>query len=246
MPKTVIGFNRPLYRPWLDAAATLSAETDDPQILREQLDPIVAQDIGGVEARRKTVDLLINIWFHSRERFPQLWDFATRWSHTTAAPDDRLWLHYGLALAYYDFFRRCVVAVGEFGRYEQAITTKLVRERLTAELGALGSLPRSVARVIASLRNWGMLAPADQRYAYTLRAHAFSASDPALEVWLLAAALVAHPAEELPFADLVRLPELFPFQFTLTVHHLREHSWFAVQRQGAGWEMVRLHRPLTS
>jgi len=38
----------------------------------------------------------------------------------------------------------------------------------------------------------------------------------------------------------VHLPELFPFRFTLTVDHLRAHPWFVVQRQGAGWDMVRV------
>jgi hypothetical protein len=61
-----------------------------------------------------------------------------------------------------------------------------------------------------------------------------------LEAWLLACALHAHPAEELPFADLVRLPELFPFRFTVTVDALRQRPRFDVQRQGPGWEMVRV------
>ena len=38
----------------------------------------------------------------------------------------------------------------------------------------------------------------------------------------------------------VLLPELFPVRFTLTLDHLRYHPRFAVQRQGAGWDMVRL------
>jgi hypothetical protein len=37
----------------------------------------------------------------------------------------------------------------------------------------------------------------------------------------------------------VLLPELFPFRFTLTLDHLHQHPQFAVQRQGAGWDMVR-------
>ncbi len=60
-----------------------------------------------------------------------------------------------------------------------------------------------------------------------------------LEVWLLACALRAHPAEELPFADLVRLPELFPFRLTARVEDLRQRPGLAVQRQGSGWDMVR-------
>ncbi|HNS01568.1 MAG TPA: hypothetical protein PKM78_04210, partial [Anaerolineae bacterium] len=68
----------------------------------------------------------------------------------------------------------------------------------------------------------------------------FVASDPALEEWLLAAALTAHPAGELPFADLVRLPELFPFRVTVGVDQLRRSERFDVFRQGSGWDAVSL------
>ena len=55
----------------------------------------------------------------------------------------------------------------------------------------------------------------------------------------MACTLCVHPAQEMPFADLLRLPELYAFAYTLGVDVLREHRWFAVQRQGAGWDMVR-------
>jgi hypothetical protein len=38
----------------------------------------------------------------------------------------------------------------------------------------------------------------------------------------------------------VLLPELFPFRFTLTLDHLCQHPRFAVQRQGAGRDILRL------
>lgn len=56
---------------------------------------------------------------------------------------------------------------------------------------------------------------------------------------MLDCALRAHPAEELPFADLLRLPELFPFRFSIGTDDLRRYPSFAVQRQGSGWDMVR-------
>jgi hypothetical protein len=46
-------------------------------------------------------------------------------------------------------------------------------------------------------------------------------------------------------SDALRLPELFPFRFTVAVSALRPDSRFAVQRQGPGWEMVRLATPRT-
>ena len=237
----IIGFNRSLHRSWLDAAATLSAEVENPEALRSRLDPIVAQDLEGVEAQRKTIDLLINIWWRTQDLAPQFWEFALSWNQTTLVPEDRLWLDYGLSMLYYDFFRRCVVAIGQFGRYEETFTTKMVRQRLMAELGELGSVPRATAHVMASLREWDMVVPAeDQRYAYRLHSQALIASESDLESWLLAVALRTHPAQELPFADLLRLPELFPFHFSTNLRQLKGHPWFQVQRQGAGWSMVHL------
>ncbi len=234
-----IGFNRTLKRAWLDTVATLCAETDDAQELRDRLGLVLAPDVRGDDARRKTIDLLINVWLNTREIAPELWEKAVVWNRATVVPDDRVWLHYGLSLIYYPFFMKGVTIIGQFSRYEDAVTTRLVTRQLTADLGQLGSLPRAAQRLVASLRDWGVLVPAEgQRYAYVPRREGFHASERDLEAWLLACALRAHPAEELPFADLLRLPMLFPFRFTLTVDHLRDHPWFTVQRQGMGWDMV--------
>jgi hypothetical protein len=119
----------------------------------------------------------------------------------------------------------------------------MVKQRLVGERGQLGALEKAVERVVFSLRDWGVLAPTARRYAYEPRRGALSASSDELETWLLACALHAHPAHELPFADLVRLSELFPFRFTVGVDALRGHPLFVVQRQGVGLDMVSLGSP---
>lgn len=133
-----------------------------------------------------------------------------------------------------------MAAIGQLSRYEDTFTSKAVRERLAAARGDLGSVGRVVSYIIATLRNWGLVADGEKRHTYGPRRQALEASSPELETWLLACALRAHPAEEIPFADLVRLPELFPFRLTVGVESLRRHERFRVQRQGSGWDMVRL------
>ncbi|MBN2392860.1 MAG: hypothetical protein JXR84_19165 [Anaerolineae bacterium] len=237
-----VGFNRQLQRSWLDTTAAFVAEVQDPLVLRERLEAVLQQDMAGVEARRKTIDLLLNLWLRTQEDYPELWTFAVAWNRDTPAPQERLWLHYGLALVCYSFFRDCVAVIGQLGRYEEPVTNRVLIRRLAAERGQLGSLERATQHVTASLRDWGLLADALPRYTYKPCLHIFTASHSDLETWLLACALQAHPAEALPFADLVRLPELFPFQVTVTVDGLRTHPWFTVRREGAGWDMVGLAR----
>ena len=235
-----IGFRRNIYLQWMDAVAAYSAETSDPAELRARLDPIVGEQIKSAENRAYAITILLNIWAVSAETHSRLQSDAVNFFAHTTEMADRLWLHYGMTLLAYDFFRLGVIAMGELSRYDDVITPKAVKRKLTAELGQLGGLEKATERVIFSLRNWGVLVESDQRYAYrSLRRH-FSASSVELETWMLAAALRAHPAEELPFADLVRLPELFPFGFTLTLDDLRRTDRFTVNRQGLGWDMVRL------
>ena len=235
-----IGFNRNIYRPWLDAAAAFCAETEDPAELRARLEPVVGQRISSDVNRRKAIDILINIWFKSTEIGPQLRAEAVAYFQATPVLGDRIWLHYGLTLLYYPFFREVTSAIGQMGRHEDHLTPAMVKQRLISGRGQLGSLEKAVERIMFSLRDWGMLDETDQRYAYAPQRQAFPASSGDLEAWLLTCALRSHPAEELPFADLLHLPELLPFRFTLSVHHLRMHPGFVVQRQGSGWDMVRI------
>lgn len=233
-----IGFNRTVFRSWLDATAAFCAETDDAEEIRARLEPVVGQHLTGDEAIRKTIDVLLNIWLNTRDTAPGLRREAVDWFQMSPVVGDRIWLHYGLALLAYDFFRQCAATVGRFGRLGGGVTTGRVKDRVAAELGHLGSLDRAVERVVASLRDWDVLVETEERYVYEPQRRAFSASGIELEAWLLACALRAHPAEELPFADLIRLAELFPFRFTITATDLRADGRFDVQRQGPGWEMV--------
>ena len=57
---------------------------------------------------------------------------------------------------------------------------------------------------------------------------------------MLVVALTMHPAEQVPFADLVRLPELFLFKFSIGEDQLWASIRFEIHRQGLGWDMVRL------
>jgi hypothetical protein len=52
--------------------------------------------------------------------------------------------------------------------------------------------------------------------------------------------MFAHEASQLPSEDLLRLPELFLFNFNILVNTLRNHQRFNVYRQGAGLMMVEL------
>ncbi len=235
-----IGFRRNIHLTWLDATVAMCLDTSDPGELRARLEPIIGETIASRENRRMAIDILLNIWVNSGDRYPRLRAEALDLFANAEATSDRLWLHYGLTLLYYDFFRLGVAALGRISRYSDEVTAADLKKQLYAELGQLGAINKAAERIVFSLRDWGILADTSRRNVYTPHRQALRTSSRSLEQWLLAAALSANPAEELPFADLVRLPELFPFRFTIGIDELRLAPRFEVHRQGLGWDMVRL------
>jgi hypothetical protein len=218
-------------------------QTTDLDEIRTRLDPIVGLRIESSENRSVALHILMNIWGRSAATHPTLHAQALDLYRLVASAQDRLWLHYGMTLLTYPFFRQGVVVVGQLSRFSDTITPKDVKKRMIAEFGELGALEKATERILFSLRSWGILLETEATGVYAPVRRHFAASTAALEAWLLAAALTAHPAEEIPFADLLRLPELFPFRWTISLDTLRQSPWFAVQRQGSGWDMVRLAHP---
>lgn len=144
-----------------------------------------------------------------------------------------------MTLLAYPFFRQAAHVIGQTLRFGGAVRTATLQEAMPALIGDLGAVRAACKRVTFSLRNWGILVDGEKRYDYVAREPRLRLSTPELECWLLAAALDAHPAESMPFEDLLHLPELFPFEIGLTAHNARSCALLSVDRQGGGWDMVR-------
>ena len=233
-----IGFNRTIFLNWLDAAADLRLQTSELRSLRDGIKEIIEQDITGIDAIRKSVDVVVNIWHKSAEVNSGLHAQALEFMPQVNV-NERVWLHYGLTLVYYPFFRQTAAILGQFARTGEPITRQAVKGRLSAEIGHLGSLNRSAERVVASLVDWGALVYQKKGNLYIPQLQIFKTNSLDMQGWLLACALSAHPSEQLPLPDLIRLPELFPFQFTVTLDSFRKNTKFTIQKQGM-WDMVGL------
>jgi len=236
-----IGFSRTILLDWLDVTASLCIQNIEPAEIRQRLAETISGTVTGKDARRKTIDVLTAIWLRTEKSAPQIRREALAIFPTLTSSEERLWLHYGMTLVCYPFFRKCVAAIGQVSRTEEAITRKMIKERIAGDYGHLGALDRSVERIIASLSNWGALIQADQKQKYRIQLKRFSAVE-TLQSWLLTCALYAHPSEGIPFDDLIHLPELYPFKLTIGVDSLRRDARFEVHRQGGGLEMVRVDR----
>jgi len=235
-----IGFNRNIKLDWLNAAASFCAETNDAAEIRERLEVILSQDRSGVEAIRKSIDILINIWYKNKEEHPSLVGFAIKHFQDTFNPSDRLWLHFGLTSLYYSFFRETASVIGKLSKRGILITNKEVIQQLISERGHLGSLERSAQRIVSSLREWDLLIDTDKSYSYKARYHELETENLELQIWMLQCAFIGKNVQQIPYEDLVRLPELFPFNITIGLDYIRKNTSFSVYRAGGGINMIEL------
>jgi len=233
-----LGFIRNINLTWLDAAANARLRNNDLPSMRQDLDQYLKYEIAGNESRRKTIDVLAAIWYRSSEIDSQLFNQALDFLPKLAI-HERIWLHYGLTLLQYPFFRQTAAIVGQFARTGEPVTRLAVKGRLAKELGHLGSLNRAAERIVASLVDWGALTHQKKGNIYIPQLQAFKSNNLEVQSWLLSCALSAHPSSQIPFPDLIRLSELFPFHLSITMDTLRKTSRFNIQKQGM-WDMVSI------
>ncbi len=234
-----IGFSRTVTLDWLDAVASMCVQNLDAHSIRQRMADVIADQVTGSESQRKTIDVLIAIWVKTQKNVPAIRAEALKMYPQLGTPTERAWLHYGMSLVCYPIFRKCVAAIGQTSRVQATITRNVIKERISADFGHLGGLDRSIERIMASLVNWGALAGTDQNSNYKIVQRVFASSE-SVQAWLLTCTLFAHPSSGMPIGDLLHLPELYPFIFTINTNALYKDARFEIQRQGGGIDIIRI------
>ncbi|MBA2468227.1 MAG: hypothetical protein H0V37_02340 [Chloroflexia bacterium] len=233
-----VGFRRDIKGAWFDDVAALRVSTSDVGDIRKRLDDQLATHIPGPENRAITIQILLRIWAKPAPEAEALYREAVARFAAAETAADRIWLHYGLTLLAYPFFRDAVVQAGLILRRRGHIGNALLKGRIIAEIGQLGSLENASKAVMFALRQWGAIVPGEKRGLYAAGAP-LATGDPGLEAWFVRCALQAHRADGLPVGDLLGWPALFPFQLSLSAGDLRRTPYLELQRQGGNIDIIR-------
>ncbi len=203
-----IGFDRLIRLRWLDRAALLAAELREPDALHQAMLAQLAGELPGVDARRKTANVLTRIWWRVPEEHVPLRDEALG-QIKACAPEERLMYHWGLCLLAYPLFRDVAATVGRLLRLQGAVGQAQVVSRISAEWGNRSTLETAVPRIVLSLVDWGVLAATEEKGLYKAGTQIAVARKESIS-WLFATVRRSR-ATDLPFSDLLRTPELFAF-----------------------------------
>ncbi len=233
-----IGFDRKVQLNWLDYTIGLCQDDLASSVLAERLDSRLSGEIAGSEARRKTIIVLRRIWANVPTEQRSLQDEALDMASRISS-EERLWLHWGMSLLAYPFFRDVAATVGQLGRLQGVFSQAQVQRRMVEGWGQRTTLERATRRLLRTFVEWQVLLDAGVRGSYNL-APAQQTGNRDLALWLMDCALRANEAEQVPLRDIERLPYNFPFELTAFVGELQRSKRFETSRQGLDLEMVAI------
>ncbi len=154
---------------------------------------------------------------------------------------ERIWLHWGMTALAYPFFRDIAEVVGRLLALQDDFTTAQVQGRMLTTWGDRATSKEAAQKLITTLVDWEVLRSTKTK-GHFLLARKMTTSIPDLQLWLLEALLGASAADEIEAQQLLRLPESFPFTFSVGVADLRKHEGFNIHRQGLDMDMVALRK----
>ena len=232
----MIGFDRRVQLHWLEATVALYRNDPDPGMIAQELQRQLSHEIRGSEARRKTITVLLRLWVNVPNRHVSLRDEALLLA-TEVSSQERLWLHWGMALLAYPFFRDVAGVVGQIGTLRGILSHAGVQRRMVETWGERTTLRRATQRLLRSFVDWRVLQDAGQPGIYAVVA-ARETENQALALWLLDCALRATGADQVSVSKLAQLTSLFPFDLLDFIKDVRNSQRFEVDRQGLDMEMV--------
>ncbi len=234
--KTVVGISQKIKRAWVDAVLDRLVETTDERELRRFIDAELQSELPGKASRAKRVGMISSIWASIPRERMDLRDRAVEMLPRISG-QERIWLHWGMTVMAYPFFRDVAEVVGRLLALQDDFTTAQVQARTYTSWGDRVTTKRAAKYLLNTLVDWGVLRSTKAK-AHFLLARKMTASTPELELWLLEALLTASAVDEIEAQQLLRLPESFPFSISLGIADLRRNEAFNIHRQGLDLDMV--------
>jgi len=207
--RKIVGISQKIKRSWLDVVLDQFAQTTDEREVRAFLDEHLREELPGPESRAKASGIVLRIWTGVDGQHVSLQRRAISLT-TQISGHERIWLHWGMAVLAYPFFRDLAEVVGRLLALQDDFTTLQVQARMLAAWGDRTTTREAVQKLITSLLDWAVLRSTKQGHFFL--AGKLTTDVTNLQLWLLEALLQASVADEIEAHQLFRLAGGVSFQ----------------------------------
>jgi hypothetical protein len=177
------------HRPALSRCRQLATMKDEKE-LRFFLDRALKEELPGKESRAKSVGIVLRVWSGIPEARQPLRDRAVALLPKITG-QERIWLHWGMTLLAYPFFRDAAEVVGRLLALQDDFTTAQVQTRLVTTWGDRATSKVAAQKLLNTFTDWEVLRSTKAK-GHFLLARKMTASIPELQLWLLEAMLAAN------------------------------------------------------
>lgn len=233
----MIGLSRNIKLPWLAEAARLRAAVLTTAECKSRLTEYLSHEIASPTNLRKTREILMRVWIYDDE--PNL--AALRESAMILQKNfaDALPIHWSLLLAAYPIFARVNKIIGRLFELREVITPRRIREKLFDELGERSTLYYSAEKILATLRNFGVLT---NEKPGELRLIRREVTDEKITALLIRAAMTADGGSYFTLREAENFAVLYPFRFRVTWNLFADEKIFTVTNIGGERVVMLINR----
>ena len=233
-----IGFDREIRLEWLDNIASLIPLNLNIKALKQEMSDYLMQFNLKNDANRKTYQVLKRIWYGVSTEHIALRDEAT-YLFIQAKTEERLWLHWGMSLLAYPFFKDVVEIIGILFTLQNYITNNQITQRLEEKWGSRTTIKKALPRVLKSLMWWNVIEK-DKKSRYFKSTEKKSITNSSIVNWFIVAIIHSYATQALPIKKIPQLPICFPFIIDLDINKLKTSNSLNFYTEGIGLEMVSL------
>ncbi len=165
-----VGFSQRIQLNWLELTANLllagSTRSEIQTALNEFLqDKVSVGSESKSSGRRKTISILLKIWVGVPTNLEPLRNEALELLRISPS-NQRIVIHWGMAMAVYPFFGTVAENVGRLIRLQGLFAAASVQRRIKEQLGERETVSRATQRLLRCFVDWGVLQDTNEKGIY--------------------------------------------------------------------------------
>jgi len=232
-----VGYDRELQIEWLNDVVELKikemSEDEIKSAMKAKLERALKK-----EGARKTTLVLSNTWIKVPEEIRSIRDSGLL-LYPKIADKDRIWLHWGMLIISYPFFRDIAEIAGNLQRVQDCVSMEHIIKRFIEKWGSRTTTRRAIGRVIRSMNWWGILNKTKSQNTYSFTKKISTLNSP-LQIWLISALIASNVNSTMSVNEALNSTILFPFKITIGRSDLRAAKLFQFYREGSGIDVISI------
>ena len=224
----MVGLSRIIKLPWLNKASQLYQEHLSQAEYKVQMDEYLSFEIESSENRRKTRDILMNVWFYDNDPF--ITDL--RKSAVTLLekyPEEAVPIHWCLLLLAYPVMVATSKLMGRLFEFSDTVTTKQVKQKMFDEWGERATLTKATEKIVATMKELGVISNVKVG-TYAIQKHKIKADK--VTTMVIQTALKTEDKGYCSFGELTDFGVMFPFEYSVSKEQFLEDDRFTVTNFG--------------